>query len=83
MLFLGLHFKQNLDDHNTYLVPQENSQYAYWNHKNQIQRKEARIAEERPSFIRMVIEGMGDYNNVETLIIKKLLIIFDSGTVRF
>ena len=75
-----MHFKQNLNDHNTYLVTQENSQYKYWHHKNQIQRQEAQIAEERPSFIRMVIEGMDDYNNVETLIIKKLN--FNFGTIK-
>ena len=75
-LFLGLHFKQNLNDHNTYLVTQENSQYKYWHHKNQIQRQEAQIAEERPSFIRIIIEGMNDYNNVEALIIN----IFNFGT---
>ena len=76
-----MHFKQNLNDHNTYLVTQENSQYKYWHHKNQIQRQEAQIAEERPSFIRMVIEGMDDYNNVETLIIKKLFSILEQSNL--
>ena len=71
-----MHFKQNVNDHNTFLTTQENSQYAHWNHKNQIQRQEAQIAEERPSFIRMVIEGMDDYNNVETHITKKLYFQF-------
>ena len=62
--YTGLHLELNPKDQNTYIVNDVNGQYAYWNHINQIQRQEVQVTEERPSFIRMVIEGINQYNVV-------------------
>ena len=62
--YTGLHLELNPKDQNTYIVNDVNGQYAYWNHISQIQRQEVQVVEERPSFIRMVIEGIIQYNVV-------------------
>ena len=59
-----MHLELNPKDQNTYIVNDVNGQYAYWNHISQIQRQEVQSVEERPSFIRMVMEGMNQYNVV-------------------